>query len=93
MGEDRGENYSVAVGGRKETHKKKNLHIEANQLPRVTHLSASERSAVQRVQIRQRGREAVQAVDANGDNDGSDGLLMPWVAYVTVFPIRRGFLI
>lgn len=40
-----------------------------------------------------RGSEAVEAVDANGDNDASDELLMLWVAYVMVFPIRQGFLI
>lgn len=74
-------------------NEKKNLQIEAGQLPTVTHLSVLDCSAVQWVQIRQRGREAVEAVDANGDNDGSDELLMPWVAYVTLFPIRPGFLI
>lgn len=62
-------------------------------LVRFQHLSVLERSAVQRVQIRQRERDAVEAVDANGDNDGGDELLMPWVAYVVVFPIRQVFLI
>lgn len=95
-GEDRGGIYSVAVRKERETtaaKKQQHLHIEANQLSRVTHLSAWERSAVQRVQIRQRGRETAEAVDANGDNDASDALLMLRVAYVTVFPIRPGFLI
>lgn len=92
LGKDRGENDSVWWDDKKTNQQKKksNLQIEAGPLPTVIHLSVLERGAVQRVQIRQQGREAV---DANGDNDGSDELLMPWVAYVTVFPIRQRFLI